>query len=68
MLHSRDIDAATAMTLLHINKNEFDVMVKRLLENDLLQYTSFNVIELTKIGISYISQKEQLNQEKTISN
>jgi hypothetical protein len=59
MLHSRDMDADTAMTLLHINKNEFDSMVKRLLENDLLQYTSFNVIELTEIGLSYITQRDQ---------
>lgn len=66
MLHSRDMDAETAMTLLHINKNEFDVMVKRLLENDLLQYTSFNIIELTEIGMSYISQKEQVKQEEHI--
>jgi len=68
MLHSRDMDAESAITLLHINRNEFNEMVKRLLENDLLQYTSFNVIELTEIGLSYISQKEQLNQEKSISN
>lgn len=59
MLHSRDMDADTAMTLLHINKNEFDSMVRRLLENDLLQYTSFNVIELTEIGMSYITQRDQ---------
>lgn len=63
MLHSRDMDAETAMTLLHINKDEFDTIVKRLLENELLQYTSFNVIELTEIGLSYISKKEEA--EKT---
>jgi len=59
MLHSRDMDAETAVTLLHITKNEFDNMVKRLLQNELLQYTSYNVIELTEMGISYINQKEQ---------
>jgi len=57
MLNSRDMDAETAIQMLHISKTEFDSMVKRLLENDLLQYTSFNVIELTEVGISYVSDK-----------
>jgi hypothetical protein len=61
MLQSRDMDAETAMNILHINKIEFDTMVKRLLENELLQYTSFNVIELTEIGVSYIHQKQEQN-------
>jgi len=64
MLQRRDMDAETAIQLLHINKNEFDSMVKRLLENDLLQYTSFNVIELTEVGMSYISEKDTVNEEE----
>jgi len=68
MLHKRDMDAETAMTLLHINKNEFDLMVKRLLENELLQYTSYNIIELTELGISYVTKKtekeEMLKEEQ----
>lgn len=63
MLHTRDMDAETAIQLLHIDKNEFDSMVKRLLQNDLLQYTSFNVIELTEIGLSYMAGKEQTIQQ-----
>lgn len=62
MLQTRDMDAETAMTLLHVSKEEFDEMVKRLLQNELLQYTSFNVIELTEIGISYIHKREAENQ------
>ncbi len=61
MLRSRDMEAETAIQLLHISKDEFDNMVRRLLENELLQYTSFNVIELTEIGISYVTKKEQEN-------
>lgn len=57
MLYSRDIDKETAINLLHISNEEFDKIVKRLLENELLQYTSYNVIELTEIGISYITKK-----------
>ncbi len=59
MLHSRDMDVDLAVNLLHIDKNEFDIMVKKLLENELLQYTSFNVVELTEIGIDYINKREQ---------
>ncbi len=65
ILHTRDIDAEQAINLLHINKDEFDVMVKRLLEYELLQYSSFNVIELTEIGISYISEREEKNKAIT---
>jgi len=64
MLHSRDMDAESAMTLLHVNKVEFDNLVKKLLENELLQYTSYNVIELTEIGLSYITKKEGKEKSK----
>ncbi len=59
ILHTRDIDAESAITLLHVNKDEFETMVKRLLEYELLQYSSFNIIELTEIGISYITDREE---------
>ena len=49
---------AHAMVMLHVNKNEFDTIVKKLLENEFLQYTSHNIIELTEIGISYLVKKE----------
>ncbi len=64
MLQRRDMDAETAIQLLHIDKTKFDSMVKRLLENDLLQYTSFNVIELTEVGMSYISEKSSVGKEE----
>jgi hypothetical protein len=59
MLNSRDMDVDSAIHHLHIDKNQFDTMVKKLLQNELLQYTSFNVIELTEIGVNYISKKEK---------
>jgi hypothetical protein len=65
MLRSRDMDADSAMTLLHVTKIEFDSMVKRLLENELLQYTSFNVIELTEVGMSYIHDKQEPFKEES---
>lgn len=59
MLQNHDMDAETAIHQLHVSEEEFNNMIKRLLENELLQYTSFNVIELTEIGLGYISKKEQ---------
>lgn len=65
LLQSRDMDAETALTLLHISKNKFDSIIKNLLENELLQYTSYNVIELTELGISYITKREESPEKKT---
>ncbi len=62
MLHSRDMDVESAINLLHIDKNEFDSIVKKLLQSELLQYTSFNVIELTEIGIDYLNKREKQNE------
>jgi len=67
MLRYRDMDAESAMNLLHINKNEFEKMITKLLQNELLQYTSFNVIELTEIGISYISKNDEKENLKNKS-
>ncbi len=64
MLHTRDMDSDTAIHTLHVSKDEFESMVTRLLQHELLQYSSFNVIELTEIGISYISKREKQSVEK----
>ena len=66
LLQSRDMDAENALGVLHISKNEFDSIVKKLLEYEFLQYISYNVIELTELGISYITKKEE-NLEKPIT-
>ena len=59
MLRTRDMNSETAMVLLHVSKEEFSSIVKKLLENELLQYTSFNVIELTEVGITHLSEREE---------
>lgn len=59
MLRTRDMDAEAAMIMLRVTKDEFTTIVKKLLEFELLQYTSFNVIELTEVGISYLSKLEE---------
>ncbi len=67
MLYSRDMDAETAMVLLHLSKNDFNTIIKKLLENEMLHYISYNVIELTEIGLEYINKKEEIdNNKKTV--
>lgn len=59
ILQSRDMDSDTAIALLKVDKDEFNTIVKKLLQYELLQYTSYNIIELTEVGISYLSKKEE---------
>ena len=59
MLRSRDMDSDTAMVLLKVDKDEFNTIVNKLLQSELLQYTSYNIIELTEVGISYLLKLEE---------
>jgi hypothetical protein len=61
MLYSRDMDSETATVLLHISKIEFEHMVRRLLQTEMLHYVSYNEIELTEEGISLITEKDKIN-------
>jgi hypothetical protein len=58
ILSQRDIDAETAKVMLHLSKDEFERIIRRLLQNELLHYVSFNEIELTEQGINFLTQKE----------
>ncbi|KYK34118.1 MAG: hypothetical protein AYK22_05790 [Thermoplasmatales archaeon SG8-52-3] len=67
MLQSRDMDAETAVVLLHITKQQFNNILKKLLEYEFLQYISYNVIELTELGINYITKREEALEKKPIT-
>jgi hypothetical protein len=58
ILNQRDIDAETAQVVLHLSKDEFERIIRRLLQNEMLHYVSFNEIELTEQGINFLTQKE----------
>jgi len=66
MLYSRDTDAETATVLLHVSKIEFEHMVRRLLQSELLHYVSFNEIELTEEGITFLAEKDHTKKVKLI--
>ncbi len=59
MLSTRDMDAETAVVLLHISKNEFESLVSNLVRSELLHYVSYNEIELTEEGMSLITANTQ---------
>jgi hypothetical protein len=58
LLLERDMDAETAMHMLKIGRDELNRIISKLSQMEMLQYTDFNTVELTNIGIGYISKKE----------
>ncbi|MCU0851163.1 MAG: hypothetical protein MUC80_07845 [Candidatus Thermoplasmatota archaeon] len=58
MLHTRDMDAELASVVLHVSKMEFENIVKKLLQSELLHYVSYNEIELTEEGIRFLTETE----------
>lgn len=58
MLHTRDMDAELASVVLHVSKIEFENIVKKLLQSELLHYVSYNEIELTEEGIRFLTEAE----------
>jgi hypothetical protein len=64
ILYTRDMDAETATVVLHVSKIEFEHIVRKLLQSELLHYVSFNEIELTEEGVSFLSEKQNEKKEK----
>jgi hypothetical protein len=59
LLLERDMDAETALHLLKIEREELNNIIQKLSQMELLQFTDFSTVELTDVGISYLSKKEQ---------
>ena len=66
ILYSRDIDAETATVVLHVSKIEFEQIVRRLFQSELFHYVSFNEIELTEEGITFLAEKENEKKVNTL--
>ncbi len=58
LLLERDMDAETAMHMLKIKRDDLNKIISKLSQMEMLQYTDFNTVELTNIGIGYLSKKE----------
>lgn len=62
LLLEKDMDADTAMHMLHISQEELNNMIRKLSQMEMLQYISHDTIELTDIGVGYISKKEKVKK------
>jgi len=59
LMYSQDMDAESAAATLHITEEELNQMIQKLTKIEMLQYISYDVVELTDAGLSYLSKKEE---------
>ncbi|MCJ7570813.1 MAG: hypothetical protein MUO82_02905 [Candidatus Thermoplasmatota archaeon] len=59
MMLERDMDTETAQHMLNISRNELNNMIKKLAEMEMLQFVSFDTIEITETGIDFINKKDK---------
>jgi hypothetical protein len=59
MMLERDMDTETAQHMLNVSRNELNNMIKKLSEMEMLQFVSFDTIEITETGIGFINKKEK---------
>lgn len=57
MLHKKDMDMDTALSLLKVSEDDLEHMIERLLNLGLLEYLDFDVVKLSEKGVRYIEQK-----------
>lgn len=59
MMLEKDMDAEVAMVQLKIDRKELTNMIRKLSEMEMIHYIDYNTLELTDVGIGYISKKEK---------
>jgi len=64
LMLERDMDAETAMHYLKISKEELTNMIRKLSEMEMLQYVSYDTLEITDMGVNYLSKKEKEENKK----
>jgi len=64
LLLERDMDAETAMHILNISNEELTNMIRKLSEMEMLQYVSYDTIELTDEGINYLAEDKKTKKEE----
>ena len=64
LMLERDMDAETAMHMLGISREDLNEMIRKLSEMELLQYADYDTLELTDIGVSYLTKKEGRKNKK----
>jgi Mn-dependent DtxR family transcriptional regulator len=56
------MDAETALHRLKISREELNNIIRKLSQMEMLQYVDFNTVELTDVGIGYLSKKDKNKQ------
>jgi hypothetical protein len=62
LLLEQDMDAETALYKLKITRNELNNMIRKLSQMEMLQYVDYNIVEITDVGIGYLTKKDQSRQ------
>jgi len=62
LMYNRDMDAESAAAALNITQDELNEMIQKLAKIQMLQYISYDTVELTETGMSYLSKKEKTKQ------
>ncbi|MEF8848219.1 MAG: hypothetical protein V5A68_03710 [Candidatus Thermoplasmatota archaeon] len=60
LMLKRDMDAETAIQHLGISREELNKIINKLSKMEMLHYVSYDTVELTDTGISYIEEKEEV--------
>ena len=63
LMLERDMDAETAMHYLKISREELNKMISKLSEVEMLQFVSYDTLEITEMGMNYLSKKEKEEKE-----
>jgi len=62
LLLEQDMDVETALHRLKITRQELNNIIQKLSQMEMLQYVDFNTVELTDVGIGYLSKKDKIKQ------
>jgi hypothetical protein len=63
LMLERDMDADTAMHVLKISREELNNMIRKLSQMEMVQHVSYDTIELTDVGVGYLSKKEKQKEK-----
>ena len=59
MIQRHDTDVHSAISLLHISQQKFDMIIQKLLQLELLQYVSDKEVKLTEKGLQHVTASQR---------
>lgn len=64
LMMERDMDVETAVNMLHVSKEELNKMISKLSNMEMLHYVDYDTLELTDLGINFLTSKDNKNKEQ----